>query len=179
MLKSILSRPPRFMGNKLVGHLTSSSKTRKSLRLSSSLSTISNTFMSTSTTTSASTSTTTTTSASIRSHNQNTNHHLPQIRYASTPTAAYNQRVDTFPSIVIGSDGLISAQGPFAEAQAQVNKFIHSYIHSICCYYWYCYWYCYWSIYELLLSIIIIMGIIITLIQLFSLLISSFSFFSC
>lgn len=42
------------------------------------------------------------------------------IRYASTPAAAaYSQSVDTFPSIVIGADGLISPQGPFAEAQAQ------------------------------------------------------------
>lgn len=43
------------------------------------------------------------------------------IRYASSPAAAYNQSIDTFPSIIIGADGLISPRGPFAEAQAQVR----------------------------------------------------------
>ena len=38
-----------------------------------------------------------------------------------TPTAAYNQTVNAFPSIVIQSDGNLSAQGPFAESQAQVS----------------------------------------------------------
>lgn len=41
---------------------------------------------------------------------------------SSSPAAAYNQTVDVFPSIVITSDGSISAQGPFAEAQAQFLK---------------------------------------------------------
>lgn len=41
------------------------------------------------------------------------------IRYFSAPAAAYNQTVVVFPSIVIGSDGALSAQGPFAESQAQ------------------------------------------------------------
>lgn len=44
------------------------------------------------------------------------------IRSFSAPAAAYNQTVDVFPSIVIGSDGALSAQGPFAESQAQVSK---------------------------------------------------------
>ncbi len=48
-------------------------------------------------------------------------HRAGKIRYASSPAAAYSQRVDTFPSIVIGADGFISPQGPFAEAQAQVR----------------------------------------------------------
>jgi hypothetical protein len=43
------------------------------------------------------------------------------IRTFSAPAAAYNQTVDIFPSIVIGSDGALSAQGPFAESQAQVS----------------------------------------------------------
>lgn len=43
------------------------------------------------------------------------------IRNASVPSAAYNQTVDAFPSIIIGPNGLISPQGPFAEAQAQVR----------------------------------------------------------
>lgn len=42
-----------------------------------------------------------------------------QARYMSSPSAAYNQSVDIFPSIVIEAGGNISAQGPFAEAQAQ------------------------------------------------------------
>jgi hypothetical protein len=45
-------------------------------------------------------------------------------RLFSAPAAAYNQTVDTFPSIVIGSDGNLSAQGPFAESQAQVSDII-------------------------------------------------------
>jgi hypothetical protein len=45
-------------------------------------------------------------------------------RMFSAPAAAYNQTVDTFPSIVIGSDGTLSAQGPFAESQAQVSDFV-------------------------------------------------------
>ena len=50
------------------------------------------------------------------------NWHEMSIRYSSTsPSAAYNQTVDAFPSIVIGSNGMISPQGPFAEAQAQVS----------------------------------------------------------
>lgn len=50
----------------------------------------------------------------------------PSIRYASSsPAAAYNQTVDAFPSIVIGSNGKISPQGPFAEAQAQVSSIFH------------------------------------------------------
>ena len=48
------------------------------------------------------------------------------VRYFSAPAAAYNQTVDVFPSIVIGSDGALSAQGPFAESQAQVSKKRHS-----------------------------------------------------
>ena len=39
----------------------------------------------------------------------------------SAPAAAYNQTVEVFPSIVIESDGTLSAQGPFAESQAQVS----------------------------------------------------------
>lgn len=51
------------------------------------------------------------------------NWHEMSIRHASsTPSAAYNQSVDAFPSIVIGSNGMISPQGPFAEAQAQVSE---------------------------------------------------------
>ena len=42
-------------------------------------------------------------------------------RNASSPSAAYNQTIESFPSIVIGADGLISPQGSFAEAQAQVR----------------------------------------------------------
>lgn len=42
-------------------------------------------------------------------------------RLFSAPAAAYNQTVDVFPSIVIGSDGNLSAQGPFAESQAHVS----------------------------------------------------------
>ena len=51
-------------------------------------------------------------------------------RLYSAPAAAYNQSVDVFPSIVIGADGLLSARGPFAEAQAQVShfRFYHSYL---------------------------------------------------
>lgn len=60
--------------------------------------------------------TTVSTSASICT---NRNHWKGAIRYASAPAAAYNQSVDTFPSIVIGPGGLISPQGSFAEAQAQ------------------------------------------------------------
>ena len=46
-----------------------------------------------------------------------------QVRYASSSAAAaFSQSVDTFPSIVIGANGLISPQGPFAEAQAQVRN---------------------------------------------------------
>eukprot|EP01083_Nonionella_stella_P068290 181222_1 len=40
-------------------------------------------------------------------------------RFMSSPSAAYSQTVDVFPSIVIEAGGNISAQGPFAEAQAQ------------------------------------------------------------
>lgn len=40
-------------------------------------------------------------------------------RFFSAPAAAYSQTVDAFPSIVIGSDGVLTAQGPFAESQAQ------------------------------------------------------------
>jgi|AntRauTorckE5430_2_1112549.scaffolds.fasta_scaffold62183_1 hypothetical protein len=46
-------------------------------------------------------------------------------RLFSAPAAAYNQTVDIFPSIVIGSDGVLSAQGPFAESQAQVSDIWH------------------------------------------------------
>ncbi len=43
-------------------------------------------------------------------------------RLFSAPAAAYNQTVDAFPSIVIGANGNLSAQGPFAESQAQVRE---------------------------------------------------------
>lgn len=43
-------------------------------------------------------------------------------RLFSAPAAAYHQTVDVFPSILIGSDGSLSAQGPFAESQAQFLK---------------------------------------------------------
>jgi len=43
-------------------------------------------------------------------------------RLFSAPAAAYNQTVEVFPSIVIESDGTLSAQGPFAESQAQFLK---------------------------------------------------------
>jgi len=45
-------------------------------------------------------------------------------RLFSAPAAAYHQTVDVFPSILIGSDGSLSAQGPFAESQAQVSNFV-------------------------------------------------------
>ena len=38
-------------------------------------------------------------------------------------TAAYDQSVDSFPSIVIGPDRSIQALGTFAEAQAEVRNF--------------------------------------------------------
>ena len=49
------------------------------------------------------------------------------VRNASAPSAAYNQTVDAFPSIIIGPNGLISPQGPFAEAQAQVRILLYFY----------------------------------------------------
>ena len=39
----------------------------------------------------------------------------------ATATAAYDQLVDVFPSLIIGANGSIAPQGPFAEAQAQVS----------------------------------------------------------
>ena len=39
----------------------------------------------------------------------------------STATAAYDQLVDVFPSLIIGANGSIAPQGSFAEAQAQVS----------------------------------------------------------
>ena len=39
-------------------------------------------------------------------------------------TATYDQSVDSFPSIVIGPDRVILPQGSFAEAQAEVCKFV-------------------------------------------------------
>lgn len=36
-------------------------------------------------------------------------------------TAAYDQSVDVFPSLIIGANGSIEPQGSFAEAQAQVS----------------------------------------------------------
>jgi len=51
---------------------------------------------------------------------RNMNLYSAKRSFASAPAgAAYGQTVDDFPSIVIGSDGLITPQGPFAEAQAQ------------------------------------------------------------
>jgi len=46
-----------------------------------------------------------------------------QVRTKSTAVAAaaYDQSVDSFPSIVIGPNGTIIPQGTFAEAQAQVR----------------------------------------------------------
>lgn len=43
---------------------------------------------------------------------------------AAAATAAYDQSVETFPSIVIGPNKTIVPQGSFAEAQAQVCCFI-------------------------------------------------------
>ena len=51
-------------------------------------------------------------------------------RLFSAPAAAYNQTVDVFPSIVIGSDGSFSAQGPFAESQAQVREISFSFVRN-------------------------------------------------
>ena len=39
----------------------------------------------------------------------------------ATATAAYDQLVDVFPSLIIGANGSIAPQGSFAEAQAQVS----------------------------------------------------------
>lgn len=57
-------------------------------------------------------------SLSKRSNKRFTN---KPIKSLSTASAAYNQTVEAFPSIVIGSDGNLSARGPFAESQAQVS----------------------------------------------------------
>lgn len=40
---------------------------------------------------------------------------------ATAATAAYDQLVDVFPSLIIGANGSIAPQGSFAEAQAQVR----------------------------------------------------------
>lgn len=48
------------------------------------------------------------------------------LRFKSTApaTASYDLSVDSFPSIVIGPDRVITPQGSFAEAQAQVGYFL-------------------------------------------------------
>ena len=48
------------------------------------------------------------------------------LRFQSTATAAYDQSIESFPSIVIGADRSIEPQGSFAESQAQVRH-IYSY----------------------------------------------------
>ena len=40
---------------------------------------------------------------------------------STAATAAYDQSVDVFPSLIIGANGSIEPQGSFAEAQAQVS----------------------------------------------------------
>ena len=40
---------------------------------------------------------------------------------STAATAAYDQSVDVFPSLIIGANGSIDPQGSFAEAQAQVS----------------------------------------------------------
>jgi hypothetical protein len=55
-----------------------------------------------------------------------------QLKSLSTASAAYNQTVEAFPSIVIGSDGNLSAQGPFAESQAQVSFVCWSLLEFVC-----------------------------------------------
>uniref|UniRef100_A0A7S3VE79 quinolinate synthase n=1 Tax=Chaetoceros debilis TaxID=122233 RepID=A0A7S3VE79_9STRA len=54
-----------------------------------------------------------------------------QSRFMSSPSAAYSQTVDVFPSIVIEAGGNISAQGPFAEAQAQFLEPDMEAVHSL------------------------------------------------
>ena len=41
---------------------------------------------------------------------------------STAATAAYDQSVDVFPSLIIGANGSIEPQGSFAEAQAQVSR---------------------------------------------------------
>ena len=55
----------------------------------------------------------------LSTHEGNT--HLSHRSFSSaSATAAYNQSVDEFPSLVIGSNGNLTPKGSFAEAQAQV-----------------------------------------------------------
>lgn len=44
-----------------------------------------------------------------------------QTMSTAAATAAYDQSVDVFPSLIIGANGSIAPQGSFAEAQAQVS----------------------------------------------------------
>ena len=45
----------------------------------------------------------------------------PARQLSTAASAAYDQSVDTFPSLIIGANGNIEPQGSFAEAQAQVS----------------------------------------------------------
>ena len=81
---------------------------------------------------------------------------LPSTRRYITATAAYDQSIDTFPSIIVGPNKSIVPLGSFAEAQAQVSLsyhhlrlWLHRSLHTtgICSWagdiranYWY--WYC-------------------------------------
>jgi hypothetical protein len=50
---------------------------------------------------------------------------LPSTRRYITATAAYDQSIDTFPSIIVGPNKSIVPLGSFAEAQAQVSLSYH------------------------------------------------------
>lgn len=70
----------------------------------------------------ASSSTTTTTSSIVRSCSRRACKSSLAVPAASDATAAYDQTVETFPSIIIGPNKTIVPQGSFAKAQAQVRS---------------------------------------------------------